>query len=67
MESQKFNLCWNEFDKAATSTFKQLVEDQHFTDVTIGCDGDDTIQVPTSIVFNILVLCFILVFSLPVR
>ena len=49
MESQKFNLCWNEFDKAATSTFKQLVEDQHFTDVTIGCDGDDTIQVPGSI------------------
>ena len=45
MESQKFNLCWNEFDKAASTMLKNLVSDQHFTDVTISCDSDQTIQV----------------------
>ena len=40
MESQKFNLCWNEFDKAASTMLKNLVSDQIFTDVTISCDSD---------------------------
>ena len=44
METQKFNLCWNEFDKAASLTLKCLVEDQDFTDVTISCD-DQQMQV----------------------
>ena len=43
VELQKFNLCWNEFDKAASATLKNLVEDHNFTDVTISCDDDDTI------------------------
>ena len=44
MEAQKFNLRWNEFDKAASLTLKSLVEDPDFTDVTISCD-DQQIQV----------------------
>ena len=43
VEMQKFNLCWNEFDKAASATMKNLVSDQDFTDVTISCDDDETI------------------------
>ena len=43
VEMQKFNLCWNEFDKAASATMKNLVADQDFTDVTISCDDDETI------------------------
>ena len=43
VEMQKFNLCWNEFDKAASVTMKNLVADQDFTDVTITCDHDETI------------------------
>ena len=43
VEMQKFNLCWNEFDKAASAIMKNLVADQDFTDVTISCDDDETI------------------------
>ena len=41
MEPQKFNLCWNEFEVAASLTLKQLVRDTHFTDVTLSCDSED--------------------------
>jgi len=44
MESQKFNLCWNEFDKAAGQTLRNLMCDQAFTDVTLTCDDDNQIQ-----------------------
>ena len=44
MESQKFNLCWNEFDKAASQTLKNLISDQEFTDVTLTCDDDNQMQ-----------------------
>ena len=60
MESQKFNLCWNEFDKAASTMLKNLVSDQIFTDVTISCDSDQTIQVNRKIKIEwILWLCTI--------
>ena len=44
MDSQKFNLCWNEYGKAASETLKNLITDQEFTDVTLTCDDDDQIH-----------------------
>ena len=44
MDSQKFNLCWNEFDKAASETMRNLISDQEFTDVTLTCDDDNQIH-----------------------
>ena len=49
MENQKFNLCWNEFDKAATRLLKSLTGDEKFTDVTLTCDSEHSIQVQMSI------------------
>ena len=44
MDSQKFNLCWNEFEIAASQTLKNLLSDQEFTDVTLTCDDDKQIH-----------------------
>ena len=35
MIEEKFNLSWNEFDKGAINTFKELLGDSDFADVTL--------------------------------
>ena len=37
---EKFNLNWNEFGSCTVDTFKELLSDQDFTDVTLACDDD---------------------------
>ena len=41
---EKLNLCWNEFENCAGNTFKELVSDEDFTDVTLVCDEDKQIK-----------------------
>ena len=38
--NEHFNLAWNQFESCAASTFKKLLADQDFADVTLACDGD---------------------------
>ena len=38
--NEHFNLAWNQFESCAASTFKNLLADQDFADVTLACDGD---------------------------
>ena len=39
MSSEKFSLSWNEFGTCAQSTFRNLIDDKDFTDVTlVSCD-----------------------------
>ena len=35
-----FNLSWDKFETSATKTFKDLLLDNNFTDVTLVCDDD---------------------------
>ena len=40
----KFFLLWNDFHKNASSTFKDMREDQDFTNVTLACDDYEQIK-----------------------
>ena len=44
MSETKFSLQWNEFDSVATKTFKDLLLDNNFTDVTLACEDDNQIN-----------------------
>ena len=44
MTSEKFNLSWNNFTSWTKSTFKDLLKEQEFTDVTLACEDDKQIK-----------------------
>lgn len=44
MESQKFNLCWNDYEKCVSNTFRSLLTDQDFTDITLACDDGEGLK-----------------------
>ena len=44
MTLEKFTLSWNQFDSSATNTFKYLLTDNNFTDVTLACEDDKQIN-----------------------
>ena len=44
MECESYNLNWAEFNSYTSKTFKDLLSDQHFSDVTLVCDDAETIQ-----------------------
>ena len=39
-DSEHFNLAWNQFDNCAGLTFKNLLSDEDFADVTLACEGE---------------------------
>ena len=44
MDGEKFNLSWNDFESNACSSYRKLVNDTHFTDVTLACDDNRQIK-----------------------
>ena len=44
MECESYNLNWAEFNTYTSKTFKDLLSDQNFSDVTLVCDDEETIQ-----------------------
>ena len=44
MTSEKLNLTWHSFEKCASDTFKDIFEDEHFTDVTLVTDDNKQIK-----------------------
>ena len=44
MSPTKYSLAWNEFESAAAKTFKDLLSDNNFTDVTLACEDDRQIN-----------------------
>jgi len=44
MECESYNLNWAEFDTYTSLTFKQLLSKPDFTDVTLACEGEETIE-----------------------
>ena len=44
MSNEKFNLNWNDFGSSTVNTFKDLLTDEDFTDVTLACDDDKQIK-----------------------
>ena len=44
MECDSYNLNWAEFETYTSFTFKDLLTKQDFTDVTLACEDDETIQ-----------------------
>ena len=41
---EKYNICWNEFKVSAGNTFKNLLNDTDFTDVTLACEDGKQIK-----------------------
>jgi hypothetical protein len=44
MECESYNLNWAEFDTYTSLTFKQLLMKPDFTDVTLACEGDESVE-----------------------
>ena len=44
MDAEMFNLTWDAFQQSAKETFKSLVHEQEFMDVTLACDDDKQIK-----------------------
>ena len=44
MDSEKFNLSWNEFESCASNAIRGLFSDRNFTDVTLACDDNKQIS-----------------------
>ena len=44
MSSEKCSLSWKEFDSCAIDTFKDLLSDQDFTDVTLACEDNKQVK-----------------------
>ena len=44
MSTTKYSLEWNEFESMAEKTYKDLLCDNNFTDVTLACDDDKQIN-----------------------
>ena len=40
MESESFNLTWSDFSTSAAESFKNLLSDPSFADVTLVCEDD---------------------------
>ena len=43
-DSEHFNLAWNQFENCAGLTFKNLLSDEDFADVTLACEGDKQLK-----------------------
>ena len=41
---EKYNVCWEECKASASNTFKNLLNDKDFTDVTLACEDGKQIQ-----------------------
>ena len=44
MSNEKFSLSWKEFESCTIDTFKDLLYNQDFTDVTLVCEDDKQIK-----------------------
>ena len=44
MECESYNLNWAEFTSYTSKTFKDLLHNQDFADVTLVCDDDEAIK-----------------------
>ena len=44
MSSEKFNLAWNDFEASASRTFKSLLDDHDFTNVTLASHDNEQIK-----------------------
>ena len=44
MDCESYNLNWAEFDSYTSLAFKELLTKQDFTDVTLACEDDETIE-----------------------
>ena len=44
MASGKYNLAWNHFESCTSNTFKDLMSDTNFTDVTLACEDGEQID-----------------------
>jgi hypothetical protein len=44
MEGDKFILLWNDFEFNASSSYKKLINDTHFVDVTLVCDDNRQVK-----------------------
>merc|ERR1719186_1381258 len=44
MDTETFNLSWNDFDSSASNSFRKLINDKHFTDVTLACEDNKQIK-----------------------
>ena len=44
MNGIKFNLSWKEFEDNASKSHKKLINDTHFTDVTLSCHDNMKLQ-----------------------
>ena len=44
MMNEKLNLSWNEFESCTSNTFKDLLSDEDFADVTLVCDEEKQIK-----------------------
>ena len=44
MQSQYFNLSFVEFGNTTSNTFKDLLSDNNFVDVTLACEGDEQLK-----------------------
>ena len=44
MECESYNLNWAEFTTYTSKTFKDLLFNSDYSDVTLVCDDDETIQ-----------------------
>jgi len=52
MGTQKYNLCWNEFERSASHTFRSLLTDTEFTDVTIASHSGEGIKAHKVVLSN---------------
>ena len=41
--TEHFNLAWNQFESCTAATFKNLLAEQDFADVTLACDGGEQV------------------------
>ena len=44
MEGDKFILLWNDFEFNASSSYRKLINDKHFVDVTLVCDDNRQVK-----------------------
>ena len=44
MAPERFNLTWQQFENCVSSSFKELLESEHFVDVTLVSDDDQHIK-----------------------
>ena len=52
MTSEKFCVKWNDFQENIRASFSSLREDQDFTDVTMVCDDNQTLEAHKVILYQ---------------